>query len=67
MNELRVQLKVCEGCGALWLRAEAFAGVYCRGCMSKLELLPVANLRKFRKRKRHPCTAGGVGGDEVGQ
>ena len=36
MNDLRMDLKVCEGCGALWLRAGVDAGVYCRGCRGRL-------------------------------
>jgi hypothetical protein len=67
MNDVCVQLKVCEGCGALWLRAGAFAGVYCRGCRLKLEELPVPNLRRFRKRRRRSCTGCHPGAEEVSQ
>lgn len=34
-----MQLKVCEGCGALWLRAQC-QGVYCRGCAQMLSEFP---------------------------
>jgi predicted amidophosphoribosyltransferase len=39
MNDLRVDVKVCEGCGALWLRAEA-GSVYCSRCARALAKLP---------------------------
>ena len=29
--ELRVQLKICEGCGCLWYRAQTQGSVYCTG------------------------------------
>jgi hypothetical protein len=35
MEYLRVQLKVCEGCGGLWFRTQS-AGVYGRCCAGKL-------------------------------
>src|ERR1700722_4116360 len=40
MNNLRVDLKVCEGCGALWLRTETTEGVYCRRCAARLSQFP---------------------------
>ena len=40
MNDLHMDLKVCEGCGALWIRAGVADGVYCRGCSSKLADFP---------------------------
>ena len=41
----RIDLKVCEGCGALWVRAQAGstpAGVYCRRCAGRLSSFPRA-------------------------
>ena len=35
--ELRVHLKVCEGCGCLWYRAQTIGSVYCRECEDKTE------------------------------
>jgi len=35
-----MNLKVCEGCGALWLRAEAVGGVYCSRCTRVLAEFP---------------------------
>jgi len=40
MKDLRVNLKICEGCGALWLRAEAAGGVYCSHCAPVLAEFP---------------------------
>jgi len=49
--ELRVQLKVCEGCGCLWYRAQtALGSVYCSGCSTKLEDFPTPESRKRRGR-----------------
>ena len=46
MSYLRVELKVCEGCGALWLRTVVLGGVYCRGCRAVLAEFPVARGRR---------------------
>jgi len=48
--ELRVQLKVCEGCGCLWYRPQTQGGVYCRGCEEKLKEFPTPESRKRRGR-----------------
>jgi uncharacterized paraquat-inducible protein A len=34
--EQKVELKYCEGCGALTLRPAASAQIYCPGCARKL-------------------------------
>jgi hypothetical protein len=36
MEYLRVQLKVCEGCGNLWFRTQSAEDVYGRCCAGKL-------------------------------
>ena len=46
MNYLRLDLKVCEGCGALWLRSETTTGVYCRSCAEKLAEFPAPRRRR---------------------
>jgi hypothetical protein len=46
MNYLRMDLKVCEGCGALWLRMCAMKGVYCRSCAAKLAEFPPPRVRR---------------------
>ena len=35
----RRELKVCEGCGALWVRPLG-QGVYCKGCVAMLSEFP---------------------------
>lgn len=50
--ELRVQLKICEGCGSLWYRAQTHEGVYCRECEVKLRDFPSP---ESRKRRGRPC------------
>jgi hypothetical protein len=37
---VRVELKYCEHCGALWVR-EGGSGVYCEKCQSKVADLPM--------------------------
>jgi hypothetical protein len=55
--ELCVQLKVCEGCGCLWYRAQDIGGVYCRQCETKLQDFPSPESRKRRGRpSRKPLT-----------
>ena len=46
MNYLRMDLKVCEGCGALWLRPGVSGGIYCKGCQATLADFPVARGRR---------------------
>lgn len=48
--ELRVQLKVCEGCGCLWFRSQREETVYCRECDEKLKDFPSPESRKRRGR-----------------
>ena len=56
--EMRVQLKICEGCGCLWYRAQAIGSVYCQRCEIKLKDFPSAESRKRRGRPgRKPLTA----------
>lgn len=46
MNYLRMDLKVCEGCGALWLRMSITKDVYCRGCAARLAEFPAPRPRR---------------------
>jgi hypothetical protein len=48
--EVRVQLKVCEGCGCLWYRAQTLDSVYCKECVTKLRTFPTPESRKRRGR-----------------
>jgi hypothetical protein len=51
MNDFRVELKICEACGVLWLRT-ASQGVYCRGCAERLSHFPASRMgRRGRKPK----------------
>jgi len=44
--EVCVQLKICEGCGCLWYRAQAQGTVYCKECQVKLGDFPGAGYEK---------------------
>jgi len=54
----RVELKVCEGCGALWLRKmgagsqseRASGGTYCPGCSVRLSDFPAPRGRHRRRK-----------------
>ena len=51
---LRIFLKVCEGCGVLWLRAQDCPEVYCPDCARRLRLLPPPRRsRRPGRRGRH--------------
>lgn len=45
MKVVKVQLKVCEGCGALWVRP-LVGGVYCKRCEVVLSDFPTPQSRK---------------------
>lgn len=51
IEHIRVELKVCEGCGGLWLRAQNH-GVYCRPCAVRLSDFPAPRGRSRAGRKR---------------
>jgi len=46
--ELRVHLKVCEGCGSLWYRAQNQGSVYCKDCETRLQEFPRPETRRRR-------------------
>jgi hypothetical protein len=54
MKDFLVELKVCEGCGALYLRdagvCAASHSVYCRGCAAWLSEFPTPRGRNRRVR-----------------
>ena len=50
MKDLCVELKVCEGCGALWLRPVSH-GTYCHGCARWIADCPLHMEGKKRGRK----------------
>ena len=51
MNYLRLDLKVCEGCGTLWLRSVTSNGVYCRSCATRLSEFPAPRGKSRAGRK----------------
>jgi hypothetical protein len=54
MEYLRVQLKVCEGCGNLWFRTQSTEDVYGRCCAGKLAQHAKARPERYgRQAKRH--------------
>jgi hypothetical protein len=52
MKYMHVQLKVCEGCGALWLRIESTNDVYCGACTARLAAFPPARAKHAGGRPR---------------
>jgi hypothetical protein len=65
--DLCVQLKVCEGCGCLWYRAQNIGSVYCKRCEVKLEDFPTPESRKRRGRPgRKPHTPAWVMAEAMG-
>jgi hypothetical protein len=51
MKDLRLYIKICEGCGVLWLRTAASDGVYCRRCLVTLADFPPPNPGKCRNKR----------------
>ena len=49
MKQEKLQLKVCEGCGTLWVRSMV-CGVYCKRCAVLLSDFPKPLSRKRRGR-----------------
>jgi len=43
---IEMELKYCERCGGLWLRARGEAEVYCASCAPKMAEFPVARKRR---------------------
>jgi hypothetical protein len=56
--ELRVQLKICEGCGCLWFRSQCQETVYCQTCDKKLKDFPSPESRKRRGRPSRKAPVG---------
>jgi hypothetical protein len=51
MPTTRVELKYCEGCGALCFRSAADDAIYCSECERKLALIP-KSAEPDRKRRQ---------------
>lgn len=59
MTYSSVTLKVCEGCGTLWLRGDANATVYCARCAERLKQFPDPKTRRRPGRPlKHRSSAG---------
>ena len=52
MKYLRLELKVCEGCGVLWLRRGIENGVYCTTCTARLASFPPVTAKRPGGRPR---------------
>jgi hypothetical protein len=63
--ELRVQLKVCEGCGCLWYRPQPIRSSYCRECIIRLKDFAISTRRPSRfvpNQPVHSCQAAQMSG-----
>jgi hypothetical protein len=59
MNYLKMDLKVCEGCGTLWLRTGGLSGVYCRGCAGEMAEFPAPRGKHAGGRRRRAAVVAG--------
>lgn len=48
--EVRMELKYCEHCGALWIREPGMGIVYCANCRPKVADLPMPKKKPTRAR-----------------
>jgi hypothetical protein len=58
MAGVNVDLKYCERCGGLWLRAANTDGIYCRACSAHFCSLPKRGEAKSRRRRKKGKLAG---------
>ena len=58
---IKVHLKVCEGCGGLWLRTQDAVSVYCSSCANRFKDFPRRTKRRGRPCKRR-VEATAIGG-----
>jgi len=58
MKHLHLELKVCEGCGSLWIRQSNIDGVYCSLCIRQLVVFPPPRPKHLggRPRSHGPVT-----------
>jgi uncharacterized Zn finger protein (UPF0148 family) len=57
MTYLQVFLKVCEGCGILWFRAQNSIDVYCPACAQRMRSLPPVRPSRRHPRRGRPASA----------
>jgi hypothetical protein len=55
--ELRIHLKVCEGCGCLWYRTQVETRVYCTQCENRFKEFPAPQKSSRRGRPRKTTLA----------
>ena len=53
MEVIELELKYCERCGGLWLRARGAAAIYCNACVEAME--GPAAACKSKRRLRRPA------------
>jgi hypothetical protein len=56
-TECKLELKICERCGGLWLRPAGSRWIYCGPCKVKVDDLPPVNLNPKRRSGRHDKNA----------
>ena len=64
MEGVNLDLKYCERCGGLWLRAANTDGIYCGACSAHFLALPKrgeAKSRRRRKKGKVPLSRGSEG------
>ena len=52
MKYLLLELKICEGCGTLWLRRKELPEAYCAGCTQRLAGFPAPSGKRPGGRPR---------------
>jgi hypothetical protein len=57
MTHSYLHLKICEGCGRLWIRNNTVTGVYCRRCTVRLSDFPLPLSRRRTGRPRRAKTS----------
>jgi Zn-finger nucleic acid-binding protein len=68
-EEIQVELKYCERCGGLWLRAQGTNGIYCVSCCAWLAAArsparqPLRSRKPWRRKEREPQQSKGVGSE----
>jgi hypothetical protein len=55
MNQSCLHLKICEGCGRLWVRNHTVSDVYCRQCTIHFSDFPAPGSRRSKGRPRKKC------------
>ena len=58
--ERKLELKICERCGGLWLRPAGSRWIYCGPCKLQVDELPPVSLRPPRKRGGRHANSGGA-------